>query len=371
MQGAGIHIALCAGEPSGDKLAAQCVRQLREMLPQAKFYGVGGAQMAQAGVDIVADYAPLANMGYWDVLCALPRILRLRRQLLQATQQLPPHLFIGIDAPDFNLRIARQLRRRGSKCVQYVAPSVWMWRRARLTNIAAAVDAVLCLLPFEPPLFSAAGIAATYVGHPAAQREMPRRDAARKRLGIATDAQVVALLPGSRRSELARHLPLLRQALPALSAPGRCFVAAAASTAAQRQMQRALPQVICGELDDVLAAADVAVVKSGTVTLEAAMAGVPLVVFYRAARVAAWLVRWRRFYLPFFSLPNILSRRFIAAELLLEEATAANLVKETELLLADAARRERQQQQFARLRTQLASADATPAEAVAGWIGQG
>lgn len=363
-------IALAAGEASGDKLGAELAAQLRARLPSATFYGIGGAQMEAAGVQIIAHYRPLAVMGYWDAIKGLPAILRLRRRFLRHARQRKPDIFIGIDAPDFNLRLARILRARGSKCVQYVAPSVWMWRRQRLEKIKAAVDAVLCLLPFEKPLFAAAGIAAHYVGHPAARQPLPARGEARQRLGLGGEETVIALFPGSRPRELAQYLPLQRQVIARLQGEGRRFASAATGAAAQAQMQRQLPQVVCGALPDVLAASDIAIAKSGTIALETALAGVPMLVFYRVGFLAACFVAWRRFYLPFFSLPNILSGRFVAAELLQDEASAENIARESERLLRDGGRRQAQRRQFAAIRDTLAAADTSAAAAVEEFIRQ-
>ena len=361
-----LTVALCAGEASGDKLGAALVEQLSTRLPQGRFYAIGGAELAASGAAVIENYQPLAVMGYWDALRGLPEIVRLQRRFLRYAEQSPPDIFIGIDAPDFNLRLAHRLRQRGSLCIQYVAPSVWMWRRERLAAIAESVDAVLCLLPFEKAVYTATDSRAYYVGHPAARRVLPVRAEARRRLGYGESETVIALLPGSRRSELARHLPLLREAVAQLACDERRrFVAALASSEAEAQLRAALPQVHCAELDTVLAAADIALVKSGTVALEVAFAGVPMLVFYRTSPLAAFLARRREFYLPYFSLPNILSRRFIVAELLQEEATAAQLVGESERLLADPQHRDRQKRQFAVLREMLADADVTPAAAVA------
>lgn len=361
-----LTIALCAGEASGDQLGAQLVEELRRRWPQARFYGIGGAHMVAAGVELVAGYQPLAVMGYWDALRSLPAILRLRQRFIRRTQAMRPDIFIGIDAPDFNLGLARRLRRGGSRCIQYVVPSVWMWRRQRLRKISRAVDAVLCLLPFEKPLYAAAGVRTYYVGHPAARRSWPARDEARRRLALAAEDLVIALLPGSRESELRCHVPLLQEVVPRLSAllPQVRFVAALPDTASAAWFQRMVPQAVCGNLEAVLAAADVAVVKSGTVALEAAMAAAPLLVFYRPRRIAQWLARWRSFYLPYFSLPNILSRRFIAAELLLDEANSDQMVREIRRLATDHAVRQRQREEFGLIREALAAADCSPAAAV-------
>ena len=358
-------IILSAGEASGDKLGAALATELTQLIPDATIAGVGGDAMAVAGVDIIADYRPLMVMGYWDVLTSLPAILKVRRCLLRAVRDRRPALFVGIDAPDFNLSVARHARDGGAHTVQYVAPSVWMWRRGRLPFIRRAVDAVYCLLPFEAAVFNAAGIRATFVGHPAATRPLPMRQTARQRLGVGMDDELVAVLPGSRRAELVRHLPLFAETIRLLQKGGRRFAAAAATAADEAAFRVALPQVVCGNLADVLAAADVAIVKSGTVTLEAAMAGTPMVVVYKPSKIAAWMAHWRTFALPYFSLPNILAGRFIVPELLLEEANAVNIAREVNLLATDTVRRDNMRKIFSRQRAMLAGAPQTAAENIA------
>ena len=189
-------IALCAGEASGDQLAAQFASGLVKRYPQAQLFGVGGTAMAEAGIEIIADYRPLAVMGYWDALRSLPGILRVRRTLLAQIQARKPTLFIGVDAPDFNLPIARRVRSMGMRTVQWVAPSVWMWRRERLTTIRRAVDQVWCLLPFEQSVYEEAGIQGIFVGHPASKHLYPSRGEVRQQLGVDDSTEIIAILPG-------------------------------------------------------------------------------------------------------------------------------------------------------------------------------
>lgn len=365
----GPSVFLSAGEESGDKLGAALAAELLRIRPDVQLFGVGGRRMAAAGVELLADCAPLSVMGYWDVVKSLPAILAVRRRLLAHIKKSPPALFVGIDAPDFNLPAARVARACGAKSVQYVAPSVWMWRRRRLRTIGRAVDGVWCLLPFEKKAY-AGHAPAIFVGHPAAQRQLPSRLTARQRLGVGEEEELIALLPGSRRAELARHLPLFAETVerlrsPSRRSPPRRFVLAAASAEAEGRMARALPGALVASFDDALAAADVAIVKSGTATLEAAFAGLPMVVVYRLSTLAYWAARWRKFSLPYFALPNILCRRFVVPELLLDEATAARTAAETERLLACAARRENMRVVFAGLRGLFSAPEKTAADAAA------
>ena len=356
-------VFLSAGEKSGDKMGGALAEDLKRDCPDMRLFGVGGEAMAAAGVELIADYRPLAVMGYWDALRALPSILALRRRVLNFLDRRRPDLFVGIDAPDFNLSLAGRLRAAGVRTAQYVAPSVWMWRARRLATISRRVNAVWCLLPFEKAVYEAAAIPAFFVGHVAARRKQPERMAARQRLGMGESEQVIALLPGSRRAELERHLPLVQGAMRRLVAPGRRFVAACANEEDALFLRRHCPDVALGEADEVLAAADIGLVKSGTITLEAMVAGLPMVTFYAVSPLAAWACRWRRFSLPFFSLPNILAGRFLVPELLLDEANEVDLADEAEALLADGERRRGMLAAFAGLTDSLRRAEMTPAEA--------
>ena len=357
-------IILSAGEVSGDKLAADLARNLRRSIPSCDLFGIGGDNMRAAGVKIIADYRALAVMGYWEAIKNLPSILRVRRRLLQHIKKTSPALFIGVDAPDFNLSVARRARQYGAKTVQYVAPSVWMWRRRRLAHIRRVVDAVWCLLPFEKPVYAAAGVDAAFVGHPAATRSLPDRMATRARWQIAADERVVLLLPGTRRGELQRHLPLLAAVQEKLTAPKRRFITAGGADVVAL-LRRWLPSATVLPFDEALAVADVAVVKSGTATLETALAGVPMVVVYRLSGIAHWLVRWHTFALPYFSLPNILCRRFVVPELLLDEAVPEIVTANTERLLTDEALCQRMRDAFATIQDSLLQTDKTAAAAAA------
>ena len=357
--------ALSAGEVSGDKLAGELARELRRLYPQCQLFGVGGECMRDAGVEIIADYRFLAVMGYWDVLKALPGILAVRRQFLQRLKQTPPTMFIGVDAPDFNLPMARRAKLYGAKTVQYVAPSVWMWRARRLAAIRRAVGAVWCLLPFEKPVFTAAGINATFVGHPATTRPLPSRIAVRQCLAVAEDEQVILLLPGTRQGDLSRHLPLFAETVAKIAAPKRRFVTVGATA---DMLGEYLPMATILPFDEALAAADVAMVKSGTASLEAALAGVPMVIVYRLSGIAHWLVGWRRFSLPYFGLPNIICRRFVVPELLLGEANPAAVAMTMERLLTSEPLRQKMRTAFATIHKTLATPEKTAAQAAAAML---
>ncbi|NLB12801.1 MAG: lipid-A-disaccharide synthase, partial [Gammaproteobacteria bacterium] len=210
------RIALCAGEASGDLLGAELIARLRERFPDAVFAGIGGLKMRAEGLDAWHDCSELAVMGLAEVLAHLPRLLKLRKGFRQRLLDWQPDVFIGIDAPDFNLPVERWLKQRGLRTVHYVSPSVWAWRAGRAAKIGRSADRVLCLFPMEPPIYARHGVDARFVGHPMADAMpmQPDRVAARNALGLRTDVPVLALLPGSRLGEIRRLLPVFLAALP-------------------------------------------------------------------------------------------------------------------------------------------------------------
>ena len=352
-------IVLSAGEPSGDWLGGKLAESLLRLRPDLQIAGLGGNCMRQAGVEMLADCEPLAAMGYWDVAARLPSILRLRRLLLGEIHRRRPKLFVGIDAPDFNLGIAAAAKRAGIATAHYVAPSVWMWRGGRLKNIRRAADKVLCLFPFEPEAMMAGGIAAEFVGHPAAFESIPDKTEARRRLGLGENNPLIALMPGSRTAELNLHLPLFAETMPLLQKrhAEMEFIAAAADHKSAARMRESLPsaKVAVGDAMTALAAADAGLIKSGTSTLQAALAQTPLAVVYRMSSPAFLFARFHRFRLPFFSLPNILCGHFAAPELLQQEATPAMVQKQLSRLLEDTSARRRQLAALQTIRPRLSA----------------
>ncbi|PIV32903.1 MAG: lipid-A-disaccharide synthase [Lysobacterales bacterium CG02_land_8_20_14_3_00_62_12] len=333
-----IRIALVAGEDSGDQLGAELIRSLQRCAPMLEFAGIGGPQMRAAGCEVWYPHAALAVMGLVEVLRHLPRLLKLRRQLRRRLRQWRPDLFIGIDAPDFNLRLERQLKAAGVKTLHYVSPSIWAWREHRAASIGRSADQVLCLLPMEPAIYARYGVHAQFVGHPLAAcfALHPDAAAARAQLGIARDARVLALLPGSRLGEIARLAePFIdaalrcRTAIPALiiiapmaSADGRRAFAAALARYPQGQHIRLMD----GNAQTAMIAADAVLVASGTAALEAMLAKRPMVVGYRIAATSHWLVRtFGLLKSPSVSLPNILAGRVIVPELLQQDCTGERL----------------------------------------------
>ncbi|HLQ14113.1 MAG TPA: lipid-A-disaccharide synthase [Steroidobacteraceae bacterium] len=353
------RLALVAGETSGDQLGAALIDSLRARCPGVEVRGVCGPLMRLAGCTPLADAHELAVMGLVEVLAHLPRLLGLRRRLRRELLAWQPDAFIGIDAPEFNLGLAGQLRARGLRTVQYVSPQVWAWRERRVQRIAANCDLVLCLLPFEPPFYARHGARAQFVGHPLAD-QIPLdsdRAAARRALGLAADATVVALLPGSRAGEVSRLGRDFIEAAAVLAArqPGIAFIApmasaqartlfaehlAAAGPGAEGGPGRVRVELLDGQARLALQAADAALLASGTASLEALLCRCPMVVAYRLRAATAFLLRALRMVrLPYFSLPNLLAGEKLVPEFFQGAVSGPALADSLQLQLADASRR--------------------------------
>jgi len=373
-----VTIGIVAGEASGDALAATMIDACRKRLPGVRFAGIAGPRMEAAGCEAWAPMERLAVRGLTEVLAHLPEIMRMRRRLRRRLLAARIPLFIGVDAPDFNLGLEAKLRRRGVRTIHFVSPSVWAWRRERLTTIRRSANRMLALFPFETALYEAAGIPVTYVGHPMAAKaatDTTRRQT-RALLKIKGATPVFALLPGSRHGEVEMHAELLLNTAALLleARPDALFLVPFATrstrdvfaTAARSLGRNALPMTLLyGHAEDALRAADVGVVASGTATLEAALARCPHVVFYRVAALTARIVR-AKLLLPYVGLPNILAGRFVVPELLQDEATPENLAQVTLNLFDDTVTRRRLEALFAGLALSLAADTATlAADAVA------
>jgi len=338
-----LTIGLVAGESSGDNLGAALIEAIVARAPGTRFVGVAGPRMLAAGCERLADAEELAVMGLFEVLHHLPRLLTLRRRVRQSMLELRPDIFVGIDAPEFNLSLAASLHDAGLRTVQYVSPQVWAWRRGRAARMARFLDLVLCLLPFERAVYDEAGPRAIFVGHPLADRLplVPDIAAARRELGIAPEARVVAILPGSRAGELARLADDFAGTAAWLAArrPELMFIAALANGGTRSTFEAALErhapgvdvQLVEGRTLDVLTAADVVLVASGTATLEAMLCKRPMVVAYRLAGLTAFLLRGLGLLkVPFFSLPNLLAGRRVVPELAQGEVTPHRIGQELE-----------------------------------------
>lgn len=337
-----MRIAIVAGEASGDLLGAGLIEALRRRFPGAEFAGVGGEQMRAAGFDAWHDAGELAVMGLAEVLRHLPRLLRLRRALRARLLAWTPDVFVGIDAPDFNLGLERWLKERGVVTVHYVSPSVWAWRQGRAAKIGRSADRVLCLFPMEPAIYARHGVDARFVGHPLAD-EMPLdpdRAAARVSLGLPGEAPVLALLPGSRTGEIERLAGdfLAAAAQVRESLPGLRVVAPMAGRGARRTFERLLAEssararlgealtLVDGDARRVMVASDVILLASGTATLEGMLAKRPMVVAYKVAASTYRLVKGLGMLkVDHYALPNVLAGEMLVPELMQDDCTPANL----------------------------------------------
>ncbi len=358
-------IGMVAGEASGDLLGAHLIAALRAHLPGARFIGIGGPKMQAEGLVTLFPMERLAVRGYAEVLRHYPGLVWMRHRLRQALLEARPQLFVGVDAPDFNLGLEAGLKRRGIPVAHYVSPSIWAWRGGRIGAIARSVDRVLTLFPFEEAIYRNAGVAATYVGHPLADL-IPQQDqtaSARMQLRIAPERKVIALLPGSRQSEL-RYMAdtfVATAKLLAQKMPEPLFLVPLVSRETRELFQAALYRadaaelpltILFGHARDALAAADVALVASGTATLEAALLKKPMVITYKMAWVS-WQLMRRMGYLPYVGLPNILAGEFVVPELLQNDATPENLAQALLNLLNDTVVRARIPQRFAGIHREL------------------
>ena len=348
-----MKIAIVAGEASGDLLAAGLITALKTHFADAEIYGIAGEQMVAAGCRPCYPMELLSVMGFAEVLGRLPAILRVRRAFCRQLLASPPDVFIGVDAPDFNLGLELTLRRHGIKTVHYVSPSVWAWRRRRVKKIARAVDLMLTLFPFEAAFYQAHRVQVCHVGHPLADmiRFQGDKQAARAQLGLPGDGLLLGLLPGSRRMEVERltevflqtaarcyrRYPQMRFVIPAANA-----AIAALIDARLRQLDGRLPvTLVQGNARLVMQAADYLLLASGTATLEACLTGRPMVVAYRMSALSYWIMKtFRLLKVDYFSLPNLLSGRQVVEEYLQHQANAENLAGALCRLVDDRQRQE-------------------------------
>jgi lipid-A-disaccharide synthase len=348
-----VTVGIVAGEASGDALAATLIGAVRARHPQLRFAGIAGPRMEAAGCEVWVPMEKLAVRGFSEVVAHQPELLRVRRDIGRRFVRAGVPLFIGVDSPDFNLGLERKLRRWGVRTVHFVSPSVWAWRAERLETIGRAVDRMLVLFPFEPPLYERAGVPVTYVGHPLAQDAAgpDTRRATRDTLKLRGNAPVFALLPGSRLSEIELHADLVLDAAARIAEarPDAAFLVPLVSRATRDAFEAALHRgghaalpltLLYGHATDALQAADVALVASGTASLEAALARCPHVIFYRVSALTARIVA-RRLLMPYVGLPNVLAGRFVVPELLQNDATPGNLAQAALNLFDDTVTRRR------------------------------
>ena len=358
-------VGIVAGEASGDLLGSQLIAALRELAPQLHFAGIGGPRMEAAGMEVWIPLEKLAVRGYFEVLKHFFEIVGIRRQLRRRFIANPPEVFIGIDAPDFNLALELSLKARGIPTVHYVSPAIWMWRGERIHKIKRAVSKMLTLFPFEEPLYRQAGVDVAFVGHPLTDLldQVPRRAAAREQLRLPLSAPVIALLPGSRQSELEYMAGLFIQTAKKINErmPQALFLTPLATRETRAMFQTALYRnqatelpltVLFGHAQDAMSAADVVLVASGTATLEAALLGKPMVITYKMPAASYWLLKGKG-YLPYYGLPNVLAGEFVVPELIQDDATPENLSQALLNLLGDEPVRARLEHKFSAMSASL------------------
>lgn len=357
-------IMMSAGEASGDLHGATVCRALRRLAPDARIMGMGGSRMAAEGVEIVVDPTAHAGVGTSEVLGRIPSLFRAYRLLVRRLRKERPHALVVIDFPEFNLRLARQAKRARVPVVYFMPPQLWAWRSGRIRQMASRVRQVLAAFPFERDLYENARIPVEYVGHPlldVVPLTLDRADA-RRRLDIAETRTVIGLLPGSRREEVENLLPPMLEAAARLGGSDgrRSFVIGLAPTVSRASVEafiaRAgtgpLVEVVEGLTHEVMAAADVLLIASGTATLEAALLGTPMVVCYRVSRLTEMVGRLLK-QIPWISLPNIVARRTVVPEILQGDVTGARLAAEAERLLDNSALATAQRAAFKDLRERL------------------
>jgi lipid-A-disaccharide synthase len=342
-----LRVGIVAGEASGDLLGSHLIEALKKKRTDIEFVGIAGPKMLRQGVTSLFPIERLSVRGYIEVLKHLWGLLKLRRQLLNHFLDQPLDLFIGIDAPDFNFWLEKKLKKRGVKTIHYVSPSIWAWRKNRIKKIKKAVTEILALFPFEPALYQNEGIPVTYVGHPLADilPMEPNVAAAREILKLDAKDLVVAMLPGSRQSEVQQHARLFVEAAKLIYAerPEAKFLVPLI-TRETRQIfeletfnEHDLPiDLLFGHAHDAMEAADVVIVASGTATLEAALLKKPMIITYRMPKLSWQLLKRMRLQ-PYVGLPNILAGKFVVPELLQDDATAANLAQTALNLVTDKA----------------------------------
>ena len=355
-----LKILVSAGEASGDRYAAELVAELRQRIPDAEFFGSAGPHMRDAGVEPVIRSESLSVVGLVEVLRHIPRIYGEFKTLVSESERRRPDLIILTDSPDFHIRVAKRLKHLGVPIIWYVAPQFWAWRQWRVHKFRRLVDHLLCIFPFEKKFFEKHGVATTYVGHPLA--DAPASDTTREDLcqkhGLDSNLPIVALLPGSRRGESMRHLPYLTDAVTRIgSAQAANFVLAASATTGSEFFRQRIPaenvRIVENDTQNLLRFADVALVASGTATVEAALQGTPMVVFYRVTW-STWVLGKPLVKLPYYSMVNLLANREVVPELIQTDCAGDRLASAVLRLLNEPDEKSRMKSDLSELRESLA-----------------
>jgi lipid-A-disaccharide synthase len=376
------QVFIVAGEASADTHGAKLVRELKAARPDAQVFGVGGKAMREAGADCIVEASEMAVAGLTEVLWALPRLLGIARKLLRAVDERKPAVAVLIDHPDFNLRLAKKLKARGVRVVYYISPQVWAWRQKRVEVIRQRVDQMLVILPFEQAFYEKHGVAAQFVGHPFIEElpEKPSAPAARAALGLPAQGPLVALLPGSRRKEVVRHLPVMLEGLRLLRErlPETRALLPVASTIPRQLITDAVQragvevEILEGNATQALSAADAAVVCSGTATLQAALLERPIVVVYRVSWLTYQILK-RMIKVAHIAMVNLIAGRALVPELIQHAFTAANVARELERLLTDREARAQLTSELSAIRQKLGQGGTSirVARVVAGYLPSG
>ena len=358
-------IAIVAGESSGDLLGSHLIKSLKSARPDLKFIGIAGPKMMKEGAVSFFSMEELSVRGYFEVFRKLFHLIKLRKKLLNQILEEKPDLFIGVDAPDFNFWIEKQLKKKGVPVIHYVSPSIWAWRGNRLRKIKKSIDHMLTIFPFEKNIYSKANIQATFVGHPLAEMIplYPNKKKAQNKLKIIKATKVIALLPGSRQGEVKWHAQLLIDSATEISKkirdvkflvplPTRETYDIFSKTLFKNTHAELDIQLLIGHASDAINAADLVIVASGTATLETALYKKPMIVIYKMSSIS-WQILKRMRYLPFVSLPNILLNKFLVPELLQSDATSENISSKAIEILKDASYRKNLLIQFTKIHHQL------------------
>lgn len=356
------EILIVAGEASADLHASRALEELRRLRPGVHAFGVGGPRLREAGLEALAPAEDISVMGLAEVLPRLPRILGILRMLARVAAERRPRAALLVDLPDFNLRLAKRLKALGVPVVYYVSPTIWAWRKGRARKIAKVVDRMLCILPFEEQAYEGSGVSARFVGHPFAERPLPGPpERYRRELGLGASRTTVALVPGSRASELRRIFPAMLGAAERIRAahPDVQFVVPVAPTLARSDLEPYVAahatidvKLVDGRTEEVVGASDAALVKSGTSTLETALMLRPMVVVYKLSWLT-YLVGRLVVRIAHFALVNILAGRGLVPELLQGEASPERMAAEIERLLGDRGAREAQLEGLRAVRASL------------------
>jgi lipid-A-disaccharide synthase len=356
------EVLIVAGEASADLHASRAFEELRRLRPGVRAFGVGGPRLRAAGLEALAPAEEISVMGIAEVLPRIPRILGILRAVARAAAERKPRAALLVDLPDFNLRLAKRLKKLGVPVVYYVSPTIWAWRRGRARKIAKVVDRMLCILPFEERFYEGTGVSARFVGHPLAERPLPAApERYREDLGLAPARTTVALVPGSRPSELRRIFPAMLDAAERIRAarPDAQFVVPVAPTLAREDLAPYLAahrtvevKLVDGRTEEVVGASDAALVKSGTSTLETALMLRPMVVVYKLSWLS-YLVGRLLVRIAHFALVNILAGRGLVPELLQRDASPERMAAEIERLLGDRAARDAQLEGLRAVRASL------------------